>query len=156
MKISILLVSTILFLSIFLPLAYLVLKSSGAEKRVKKALQRIGKEHELSLDSIELHGNLILALDGTQKKLLYTTRQSMNSNVQIIDLRNLSDCQIRTLRVKGQYLESVSLELINSNSKQSIVFYEELQDDGPVTDAMSSLAEAEKWKKLIQPLLRSA
>jgi hypothetical protein len=77
MKISILLVSTILFLSIFLPLAYLVLKSSGAEKRIKKALQRIGKEHELTLDSIELHGNLILALDGTQKKLLYTTRQSI-------------------------------------------------------------------------------
>lgn len=116
----------------------------------------MGKEHQLMLDSIELHGNLILALDSTQKKLLYTTRQSMNSNVQIIDLLNLSDCQVRTLRVKGDYLASVSLELINSNSKQSIVFYEELQDDGPVTDAMSSLVEAEKWKKLIQPLLKSA
>lgn len=156
MKISILLVSTILFLSIFLPLTYLVLKSSGAEKKIKKALLKIGKEHQLALDSIELHGSLILALDSTQKKLLYTTRNSLLSNVQIIDLLSLSDCQVRTLRVGGKYLESVSLELINSNSKQSIVFYEEQQDDGPVTEPMSSLVEAEKWKKLIQPLLKSA
>ncbi len=156
MKISVFVVSVILFASIFLPLAYLVTKSARTEKKIKNTLLKFGTENKLSIDAVELHGNLILALDRTHKKLLYTTRKTILSNIQIIDLPVLSECQIRTLRNKGKNLEWVSLELANKEAKQNIVFYEEQQDSGPVVDPMSSLNEAEKWKNMILPLLKTA
>jgi hypothetical protein len=156
MKISVILVSVLLFAAIFLPLAYLVTISARTETKIKKSLKKFGEENKLSLETVTLHGNLILALDRIHKKLVFTTRKTILSNVQIIDLPMLSECQIRTLRNKGKNLEWVSLELTDQHSKQNIVFYEEQQDSGPVVDPMASLNEAEKWKNIIQPLLKTA
>lgn len=156
MKISVVLVSVILIATIFLPLAYLVTKSARTESKIKKILQKFGVENKLSIDAIKLHGNLILALDQTHKKLLFAARETVGSDIQVIDLPLLSDCHIRTLRNKGKHLEYVSLELGNRDAKHNIVFYEEEQDTGPVVDPMASLYEAEKWKILIQPHLKIA
>lgn len=156
MKISVILVSAILFASIFLPLAYLVTSSARSENKIKRLLKKFGEENKLSIEHLELHGNLILALDRTHKKLLHSTRKTVASTIEIIDLPVLSECQIRTLRNQGKYLEWVSLELVQKDAKQSLVFYEELQDSGPVVDPMASLNMAEKWKNLIQPLLKTA
>lgn len=156
MKISILMVSVILIAAIFLPLAYLVTKSARTERKIKKTLQKFGAANQLSFEDINLHGNLILALDHHHKKLVYTTRKTLMSNVQIIDLLTLTACQVKALKEKGKALEWVSLELTNAKEKENIIFYEEQQDDGPVTDPLTSLHLAEKWKKLIQPLLKIA
>jgi len=143
-------VSILLFAVIFIPLAYLVSYSSRTEKKAKKTLLKLGKNNNINLDDIDIHGNLLLGYDTAHHKLAVSTKSNPEKDLQIIDIPSLTSCEIRTSRNKGKGLEWVELELGTKNSVKHIVFYDENQDEGPVSDPMTSLLQAEKWKhKLI-------
>ena len=146
MKISVLMVSILLFAVIFIPLAYLVTLSSRTEKKAKKALLNLGKNNHLDLGEIDIHGNLLLGYDAAHHKLAVSTKSNPERDLQIIDIPSLTSCEIRTARNHGKGLEWVELELGSKEAVKHIVFYDENQDEGPVSDPMTSLMQAEKWK----------
>ena len=156
MKSNTFLVSAILLAATFIPLLYLVTQTSRKEKKVRKAIQKLSQENKITINELELNGDLILAIDLSQKKLVHASRKHIAESFEIIDLTQQKDCKLKTLKSQGKYLEWVSLELINPLSKKDIIFYKEDEDDAPVTDPNKSLKDAEKWQKLILPLLKAA
>lgn len=156
MKSSTILISAILFALIFIPLFYLVSIGSRQEKKVRKAIQKLCDQNKINLTELELSGDLILGIDPSQKKLIYSSRKHISEKFEIIDLTLQHDCKIKTLKTQGKFLEWVSLELVNSNQKKEIIFYQENEEDVPVTDPNKCLKDAEKWQRLILPLLKAS
>ena len=156
MKTSTILISAILFALIFIPLFYLVSIGSRQEKKVRKAIQKLCDQNKINLTELELSGDLILGIDSTQKKLIYSSRKNISESFEIIDLTLHNECKLKTLKTKGKYIEWVCLELATTHSKKDIIFYQENEEDAPVTDPNKCLKDAEKWQKLILPLLKAS
>ena len=156
MKANTLFISAILLAATLFPLIYLVTQTSRKEKKVRKAIQKLCDANKITLSELELHGDLILGIDPTQKKLICSSRKRISEKFEIIDLTKQNDCKVKTLKTQGKYLEWVSLELVNATSKKDIVFYEENEEDSPIIDPGKSLKDAEKWQNLIRPLLKAS
>ncbi|MEZ4778180.1 MAG: hypothetical protein R2786_02215 [Flavobacteriaceae bacterium] len=156
MKANTLFISAILLAATLLPLIYLVTQTSRKEKKVRKTVQKLCDANKITLHELELHGDLILGIDPSQKKLICSSRKHISEKFEIIDLTQQNDCKVKTLKTQGKYLEWVSLELANTTSKKDIIFYQENEEDGPITDPNKSLKDAEKWQSIIRPLLKAS
>lgn len=141
---------------VFSPIVYLVITTSRKEKKVKNAILKLAKANLLILKHLDLNGDLIVGLDATQKKLIYSSRKKISENFEIIDLNEQTSCVIKTQRTPKKYLEYVGIQLISPKTQKEIVFYAENEDDSPTTDPQMCLKEAEKWQLLIKPLLKAS
>ena len=128
MKSSTFIISAILVAAIFLPIIYLVIQTSGKEKKIRKSIQKLCELNKLTLSELDINGDLILGIDQTNKKLVCTHRKQISEKFEIIDLNLQSDCKIKTLRTH----------------------------DAPVVDPHKCLKAAEKWQNIIKPLLKAS
>ena len=151
-----LIVDIVIILVIAIPLAYLVIYSFNRERKVKKSVAKLCSQKGINLGIFEINGNLVLGIDDQQKKLILTHRKDTNNAFQIIDLPQLTDCQVKTVKHSKITLDWVGLELVGTQQKQDIAFYVEEDDEDPGTSAEICLQAARKWEKLIRPLLKAS
>ncbi|GHC44896.1 hypothetical protein [Ulvibacter litoralis] len=146
----------VLTLLVVVPIAYLILHISGRDKKVQKTITNLATSNGLNLSNFEISGNLVLGIDDTHKKLIYSNRKRLEDDFKVVDLAELNECRIKTTHLTKTTLGWVGLELVGKNSKQEIVFYEEENEEGPHIESGACLQLARKWEKLITPLTKAA
>lgn len=145
-------------LAIFVgPIIYIILSHSLKEKKVKKRLNTLAAEHNMTLEQIEVTGSLLLGLDSTTKKFLVIDPKD-HSKYEVIDLKIVGMSLVSKLGHQQQIgnksklaLTHIGLELLKRNSKEKlkeVVFYDE--DDNDSMDADAQLFIANKWDNLIR------
>ncbi|MEZ4857259.1 MAG: hypothetical protein R2781_00440 [Flavobacteriaceae bacterium] len=154
MKSSTIIIGAILLAATFLPLVYLITQTSQKEKKIRKSIQKLCTQNKIVLSELELNGDLILGIDPKQKKVVYSSRKHHPEKFEIIDLKPQTECRVKTQKGQGKHLEWVGIELVNGASKKDIVFYQEDEDDAPITNPSKCLKDAEKWQTLISSLLK--
>lgn len=146
----------VLVLLVVVPIAFLILSVSNRDKKVEKTIHKLAASNGLNVSNLEISGNLVLGIDNTHKKLMLSDRKQLENKFQVVDLATLNECRIKTTQLNKTALGWVGLELIGKDTKKSIVFYEEENQEGPHIDAGACLQLAKKWEKLITPLVKAA
>ncbi len=140
----------LLFLMLFLlPVIYIIFKSTGTEKRIKKLIISLGKDQNLSVKNIEVIGNTIIGMDESHHNLVLSNIKKPKETFQVVPVWSLTSCTVKTIRVKNKTLDTVELELIGPELKKEILFYED-QDESIVMDAEVCLHEVQKWESTIK------
>ena len=146
----------IILLLIAIPVAYLVIYSFNRERKVKNCVTKLCSQQGIKLNNFEITGNLVLGIDDQHKKLILTHRKNTENAFQVIDLPQLTDCHVKTVKHSKNSLDWVGLELVSAQQKQDIAFYIEEDDEDPGTNAEICLQTARKWEKLIQPFVKAS
>ena len=146
----------LLFLTLFLlPVVYVIFKSTGTEKRIKKLIISLGKDQNLSLKNIEVIGNTIIGMDESRHNLVLSNIKKPKETFQVVSVRSISSCTLKTKREKNKSLETVELELIGPKLKKEIVFYKD-EDESIAMDAEVCLHEVQRWENTIKKNLQLA
>jgi hypothetical protein len=156
MEINSLITDIILIASIIVPIAYLVIYTTGLDKKVKREVTKLCIANNLTLDNFEINGDLILGIDSVKKKLIQSSRKQIEKDFQIIDLPSIKECRVKTIKHSRNTIDWIGLELIGSDAKKDIAFYMEDDENNPGKDPQMSLQQARNWEKFIIPLLKAS
>lgn len=153
MDIQSILLGIFLFLIFMLPILYVIISNSNSEKKRLKTIQALCQAQHISIKSPDVIGNTIIGMDDDFKNLIVADRLKINETFQIIPLKELKSCSVKTIRVKNKTLDTVELDLIGNNFVREIVFYKE-EDDLNMADGEACLNEASRWEKTIKNKLQ--
>ena len=156
MEINSLITDIILILSIIVPIAYLVIYTTGRDKKAKREVTKLCNANKLTLDNFEIHGDLILGIDSIKKKLIQSSRKQIGKDFQIIDLPSIKECRVKTIKHSQKTIDWVGLELTGSDAIKDIAFYLEDDENSPGKDPQMCLQQAKNWEQLIIPLLKAS
>ncbi len=146
---SVLVGITILFV-IFGPIIYFIITHSASEKKVKKTFSNLAKNQYIIPNQIDIIGSLIIGIDTTTKKLVYSKKESLENNFEIIDLKILKDCNVKTLQHTSKTLDWIGLEILEGNLRKEIAFYIENNPDGILGSPFECLESAKRWEQSIR------
>ena len=132
------------------PIVYLILKSSAAEKKLKKSLQNLSSQNGISIDAVEIIGNTLIGIDKSIHKLVFSYKSKLEGTFKAVDLNTVRECTVTTFKERKQHVNRVALQLKSATSTDEIVFYEENDDSSSATDAEVCLNRANYWKKMIK------
>lgn len=147
MKLSIEMVSIIMFALIFLPLIYFIWQGPKNVNRKKKLFKLKTTDLNLKSEDIELFGKLIIGVDRNKNIVCFCNDSQTWQTIERVDLTHASTCAIKTQRNSKAQLEWVSLEVVEGTSLKSIVFYNEHDDALAYSHPMEALLRAEKCKR---------
>ncbi|PKA82861.1 hypothetical protein ATE92_1001 [Ulvibacter sp. MAR_2010_11] len=156
MEKSSIIINSIMFLVIAIPLAFLVIYTTQGEKRVKKKVIKLCRASGVNLSVFDITGNVVLGLDSVSKKLVVSNRKQLENDFQIIDLPTLKDCRVKTVKLTSKTTDWVGLELVGTDYNKEVAFYAEDDEDNPSTDSQICIQQALKWEKIIKPLLKAS
>ncbi|MAP53578.1 hypothetical protein [Altibacter sp.] len=156
METSSVIIDIILLSIIIVPLAFLVVYTTRGEKKAKRKLQQLCKANGITLSTFEINGDTLLGLDPEGKKLILSHRKDIEKEFQVIDLQELRECRLKTVKLSKHTLDWVGLELLSATTKKDIPFYLEEDEESPATDSLVCLQRATKWEKMIKPLLKAS
>lgn len=146
-------VGFIILLVIFGPVGYLIVKSSGKDGKAKKKLLKLAQDQGANLKDIEIIGNLVIGIDDTNKKLVFSKKTNLLNDFKVIDIHSLSGCRTKTIHSQNKNLDWVGLELTNHVQKHEIEFYDEQDESCPGLDPFATEQDAKRWEKLISALM---
>ena len=149
-------VGIIIILLIFVPVGYMIITASGKNKKIIKALNNLPQAKGLNLKNIDVIGNLVIGVDESTKKLVYTSTKNINEDLKIIDLNDVKDCHAKSIKQTDKTLEWVGLELVGKQGKRDIQFYSEHDESGLTKDPFVCLQDAKRWESALRPLLLRA
>lgn len=149
------LVGVIILLVIFVPIIAMLWTASGKEKKAKKSFLKVSKNKSLEIKEIDVIGNVIIGLDKSSKKLAYSSIKDYN-NLNIVDVKDLKHCRVKTVHDNGKSLEWVGLELTGPANKFEIMFYNDLEEEGCAKDPLMLLQDAKRWENYLRPLLKAS
>ncbi len=155
MDINVTLVGVVILLTIFIPIGYMVLISSGSIKKAKKSIVELSKSQGANPQMVEVIGNAVIGLDNVSKKLVYTQKQNPETHFKVIEINDLKNVYARSTRFNDKSLSWVGLELVGKTKKYEIPFYIDNAEDGHSRDPEVCLQDAKKWEHTIRPLLQA-
>lgn len=147
MKLSIELVSIVMFILIFLPLIYFIWQGPKNVINKKKQFKVRAQDLDIKKEDIDIFGKLIIGVDRNKNILCFCNDSVTWNNFERVNLSHVSTCALKTLRNKNFQLDWVSLEIIEDESLRSIIFYNENDDSLCYSHPMEALLRAEKCKK---------
>jgi len=138
---------------ILIPVCLIVIRSRKRKKqRISNELKAAEQEMELSFHHIDQVDDFILALDPVRKKLIRISHADLE--IGLFDLEGVDSCVLMEIK-RGDTLQLLQLGLRDKNQKLShIVFYKQYQ--GSEWKLKRTIRLAEKWKDLIQEVIRTA
>lgn len=150
MELNMTLLSVIILFTIFAPIIYFVVTLSSSSKKVKTSFLKLSKSHEVMPNEVDIIGNLIIGIDTNSKKLIFSKKDSLEANLEIIDLSTLKDCKVKTLQNNSKTLDWVGLELLNGDLRKEIAFYIENNSEGVLGNPHVCLEKAKRWENSIR------
>lgn len=156
MEINSLITDIVLASFIIVPIAYLVIHTTGRDRKAKKEVTKLCTANNLTLNIFEINGDLILGIDSVNRKLIQSNRKQIEKDFQIIDLPSIKECRVKTIKLSKKTIDWVGLELISSNAIKDIQFYREDDESSPGLDPQVCSQQAKNWEKLINPLLKAS
>lgn len=153
MDFDITVVGIIILLTIVIPVAYIIILSAGKAKKARNAIVSLAKEAGISPEKIEVIGNLILALDRNNKKLMYSYKDNLEKHFKVIPLSDLRGAQGRSRKNPDGSIAWVGLELVGKTGNSEITFYRDDTDDETSRDPLVCLQDTKRWETEILPLV---
>jgi len=137
-----------------IPIIYLILKSNAQTSKVKQRANDFATQNKLKIDEFEQVGNTIIALDVSNKKIIYSKAES-EDQFEIIDLTQYAAIQLQQ-ELQAKNSEKIQFLALNFAAKQkqspkSICFYDEAGKD--IIAPEIRLQQARKWETKITPLI---
>ncbi len=156
MKLSIWLIDTLLFLSIFVPYYLFIRTGKNAQKKKLNAIRQISRTHGLSPNIQEYWSDSFIGIDSVGNRLIFIRFENKGETTVVISLDQVSSCNLirkgkRLKREKGreELLTYLGIELFfNEQGKppQVLTFY----DIDALTGEDYEVTRGEKWLKLIR------
>ncbi len=156
MELNSTLIGIIVLLLIFIPVGYLIISSSGKNKKLKKTLADISKAKGINLRDIDVIGNLVIGLDDVSKNLVYASKLNLADDFKIVNLEEVKDCRVKSIKQGETSLDWVGLEVVGKAGKLEIPFYTELDETGLSRDPFVCLQDAKRWENAVRPLLKAS
>lgn len=156
MKLDSTLIGVIILLLIFVPVIYMIVSASGANKKTIKSVNKLAQTNGINLKNIDVIGNLVIGMDQGTRKLVYTSKRNPENDFKIINLEEVKDCRAKSVKVSDKTLQWVGLELIEKQGKKEIQFYCETDESGLTKDPYVCLQDAKRWENELRPLLLKA
>ena len=150
------LVGVIILLLIFVPVGYLILNTTGKDKKAKKTVSQLSQTKGIQIKNIEVIGNCVIAVDETSKKLVYSSKTNPSGDFKIIDITEVRECRAKSIKQTDKTLDWVGLELVEKSGRLEIPFYMENDDEGYTKDPFACLQDAKRWEGTLKPLLRAS
>ena len=163
-----LIVAAILFIAIIIIcLLLLSIANQQKNKRMNKVLKhfsRLGTAYNLSFSSQEVLSNVIIGLDGINRKILILESTETTFHDYVIDLNEVKHCSIKKYYghikpggLKNHHMESflekicLHFEFLNGRESKEIVFYNHMDNH---TYQLSVLQQkALNWKDSFEKML---
>ena len=127
--------------------------------------RKVALVHDLSFTSQEILQHLILALDGSKRKLLLVEEKNKNYDTRVIDLSDVHTCKVKKVYAAidihqykrnkpEQYLNSIAieLELHNGQSPVEIFFYR--SNSNGIYEIKELETRARNWEGMLSGLLK--
>lgn len=153
MELNTILVGSIILLAMFIPVVYMIMNASGSDKKAKKTLSKLASSKNISLNNIDVHGNVVFGLNEKSKHLVFSYKTDISSNFQKIDLKNIKSSRVKTTYVGEKSLEMVTLELIGNKEDFSLIFYDDNDEDNHAIDPEIALQNARDLESKVRGLL---
>tara|TARA_R100000655_G_scaffold55292_1_gene93347 strand:- start:538 stop:1008 length:471 start_codon:yes stop_codon:yes gene_type:complete len=137
-----------------IPIIYLILKSNAQTSKVKQQAYDFATLNKLKIDEFEQVGTTIIALDVSNKKIIFSNAEG-EDQFEIIDLTQYATIQLQQ-DLQARNSEKIQFLALNFAAKQmqsakSICFYDEAGSD--ITAPEIRLQQARKWETKITPLI---
>ena len=152
MKISLILISTLLILSVFFPLFLFIYNGFKNTSNIKKRMNSIKKNNGISYAEKEIWHNNFIGISNDKTKITYVHFKTDQPTISTIDLTEIKECHILKSQVKEKEkvirLKNLDLEFIYkaSNKPNVIINFFNLDED---LNEDYELQRIEKWHKLI-------
>lgn len=150
------LVGVIILFLIFVPVIYMIVNASNANKKVAKSLSKLSEAQGIILKNIDVIGNLVIGIDEKAKKLVYSSKRNIENDLNIVDLDLVKDCRTKSIKESEKTLQWVGLELMEKQGKREIQFYCENDESGLTKDPYMCLQDAKRWENTMRPLLKAS
>ena len=137
-----------------IPIIYLILKSNAQTSKVKQRAYDFATQNKLKIDEFEQVGTTIIALDVSNKKIIFSNAE-IEDQYEIIDLTQYATIQLQQ-DLQSRNSEKIQFLALNFAAKQkqspkSICFYDEAGSD--IIAPEIRLQQARKWETKITPLI---
>ncbi|WP_295181587.1 hypothetical protein [uncultured Christiangramia sp.] len=137
-----------------IPIIYLILKSNAQTSKVKQRAYDFATQNKLKIDEFEQVGTTIIALDVSNKKIIFSNAE-IEDQFEIIDLTQYATIQLQQ-DLQARNSEKIQFLALNFAAKQkqspkSICFYDEAGSD--IIAPEIRLQQARKWETKITPLI---
>ncbi|MCG2417609.1 hypothetical protein K8089_01145 [Aequorivita sp. F47161] len=156
MELNTTLVGVVILLLVFVPIIYLVIKTTGKEKKIRKAISQLSLNNGIQLKNIDFIGNCIIAVDENSKKLIYSSKSNPTADFKIIDMTEMKDCRAKSIKQSDKILDWVGLEFVAKTGRFEIPFYIETNDEEFTKDPYVCLQDAKRWEITLKPLLKAS
>jgi len=150
------LIGLIIFLLIALPVGYMIVSASGANKKVKKSVIQLSQSNGIQLKNMDIIGNLVIGVDEVSKKLVYTSKKNPSADFKIVNMEDVKDCRAKSIKQNDKTLDWVGLEIVDNTGKKEITFYNEYDDEELSKDPYVCLQDAKRWETTLRPLLKAS
>lgn len=155
MDFNITLVGVIILLVIFIPVLYLIFIASGKTKKIKNKIMHHARTHQINPNKLEVVGAVVMGLDETTKKLIYTYLHNPVENFKIVSLQDLKHAAARVRKHSDGDILWAGLELTDQSATHEIAFYRDESDDDASRDPQVCFQDAKKWEHLLRPYLKA-
>lgn len=156
MQLSAIHIGIIVTVVMLLPIVYLIINTSGKDRKVRKAITQLAQNAGADIKSLDIIGNCIIGLDANSKKLVYATKKNAASDFKVIDIANVKDFRAKSVRQTEKTLDWVGLEIVEKSGKCEIPFYNEHDENELSTDAFVCLQDAKRWESTVRPLIKAS
>ncbi|MDC7999747.1 hypothetical protein POV26_01735 [Aequorivita todarodis] len=156
MEFSATLVGIIIVLLMLVPVAFLIMSTSGKDNKVKKSVKQLSQTNGIQLKSIDVIGNCVIGVDEISKKLVYTSKRNPSADFKIVNMEEVKDCRAKTIKQSEKTLDWVGLELVEKTGKREIPFYNEYDENELSKDPFVCLQTAKRWESTLRPLLKAS
>ena len=156
MKISIILISTLLTLFVFFPLFLFIYNGIKNSSNIKHRIESLIKNNNIIYAAKEIWHHNFIGISNDKTKLTYIHFNDDKPKISTIDLTEIKECNILKTHVKGKEklisLQSLNLEFIykTSNKPNEIINFFNLDED---LGEDYELQRAEKWQRIIKTAL---
>ncbi len=149
MELTSIFVGLIIVFIIFAPIIYFIVSLSATEKKIKKSFLILAKSHNIHPNQVDVNGSLVIGIDSSSKKLVFSKKESLANNFEIIDLSKLDECKVKTLNHTNNTIDWVA-ELLEGKLRREIAFYIEDNNDEISGNPKLSLESAKHWEQSIK------
>lgn len=149
-------VGIIIVLLIFVPIAFLIMNTSGKDKKAKKTVSQLSKTNGIQVKNVEIIGNCVIGVDAASKKLVYSSKTNPSGDFKVIDITQIKDCRAKSTKLTEKTLDWVGLELVEKAGRVEIPFYMENDEEGFTKDPFACLQDAKRWEGTLKPLLKAS
>ena len=156
MELSSTLVGIIITVVMLVPVAFLIMNSTGKDKKVMKSVKQLSQTNGINLKNIEVIGNCVIGVDEVSRKLVYTSKRNPSADFKIINMEDVKECRAKTIKQNDKTLDWVGLEFVEKSGRSEIVFYNEHDENELSKDGFVCLQDAKRWESTLRPLLKAS